>query len=230
MVKTLKKKYNLNMLGLLETKRDVISKYNVARIWGNSTVGWKFVESLGAAGGLLLMWNEMMFQKSNCYKEERWLCIEGVLTKNNFQCANCLVYRTHGREDKWVVWEELSYIVGLCQVSFCLLGDFNEILQVEDSKGVMSLSVSAEEFKTWVQDMQLVDLPLTNRKFTWFRSQSCSRIDRVLVNIEWVEKFPDIRLKGGPRGFVRSLLVDSGGYKSKRGPSTVQESRFLVYP
>ncbi|XP_025669884.1 uncharacterized protein [Arachis hypogaea] len=38
------------------------------------------------------------------------------------------------------------------------------------------------------------------RKYTWFRGRSCSRIDRVLVNIEWTEKFSDIRLKGGPRG------------------------------
>ncbi|XP_025670107.1 uncharacterized protein [Arachis hypogaea] len=46
---------------------------------------------------------------------------------------------------------------------------------------------------------QLLDLPLTDRKYTWFRGQSCSRIDRILVNIEWTEKFSDIRLKGGPR-------------------------------
>ncbi|XP_016186193.1 uncharacterized protein LOC107627894 [Arachis ipaensis] len=200
MVKMLKRKYNINMLGLIETKREDISKYDVGRIWGNSTVGWEFVESDGASGGLLLMWDDMMFQKRNCYKGERWLCVEGVLTKNNFQCAYCLVYGAHEREAKRVVWEELSYIVGLCSLPFCLLGDFNEILQVEDRKGVQSLPVSAEDFKSWVLDMQLVDLPLTDRKFTWFRGQSCSRIDRVLVNIEWVEEFPDIRLKGGPRG------------------------------
>ncbi|KAL4276900.1 hypothetical protein AHAS_Ahas20G0253400 [Arachis hypogaea] len=190
---------NKRMVSLLETKREVISKYDVARIWENSTVGWEFVESVGAAGRLLLMWDDMMFQKSNCYKGDRWLCIEGVLTKNNFQCAYCLVYGAHGREEKRVIWEELSYIAGLCQGPFCLLGDFNEILQVEDRKGLTSFPVSAEEFKSWVQDMQLVDLPLTDRKFTWFRGQSGSRVDRVLVNIEWVEEFPVIRLKGGPK-------------------------------
>ncbi|XP_025661310.1 uncharacterized protein [Arachis hypogaea] len=30
--------------------------------------------------------------------------------------------------------------------------------------------------------------------------QSCSRIDRVVVSIEWIEEFPDIRVKSGPRG------------------------------
>ncbi|XP_072078161.1 uncharacterized protein [Arachis hypogaea] len=41
--------------------------------------------------------------------------------------------------------------------------------------------------------MELVDLELNDRKFTWFRGQSCSRIDRVLVSVEWVEEFPETR-------------------------------------
>ncbi|XP_015959744.1 uncharacterized protein LOC107483651 [Arachis duranensis] len=45
-------------------------------------------------------------------------------------------------------------------------------------------------------DLQLVNLPLNDRKFTWFRGRSCSPIDRVLVSIEWLEEFPDTRLKG----------------------------------
>ncbi|XP_016166702.1 uncharacterized protein LOC107609308 [Arachis ipaensis] len=206
------------MLGLLETKREDISKYDIGRIWGNSSVDWEFVESVGAAGGLLLLWDDNVFQKRNCYKGERWLCIEGVLTKNNFQCAYCLVYGAHGRVAKRVVWEELSYIAGLCQIPFCFMGDFNEILQIEDRKGLQSLPGSAEEFKSWVQDMQLVDLPLTDRKFTWFRGQSCSRIDRVLVNIEWVEEFPDIRLKGGPRGLSDHCPLIVEDIRGRGGP------------
>ncbi|XP_016169513.1 uncharacterized protein LOC107612220 [Arachis ipaensis] len=80
------------------------------------------------------------------------------------------------------------------------MGDFNEIVRVEERKGADSLSRSAEEFKEWIQDMQLVDLPLTDRKFTWFRGRSCSRLDRAMVSVEWLEEFPEIRLKGGPRG------------------------------
>ncbi|XP_057730285.1 uncharacterized protein LOC130945591 [Arachis stenosperma] len=149
------------MVGLLETKREEISVFDVARIWGSSSIGWEYVESVGATGGLLLIWDDIIFQRTNCYKGERWLCVEGP---------------------------------------FLFFGDLNDILQVDDRKGLTSLPSSAEEFKGWVHDMQLLDLPLTDRKFTWFRGRSCNRIDRVLVNIEWVEKYPDIRLRGGPRG------------------------------
>ncbi|XP_015963079.1 uncharacterized protein LOC107487009 [Arachis duranensis] len=157
------------MLGLIETKKEVITKYEVARLWGSSTAGWEFVESVGMAGGLVLIWDDGVFQVIQRYKGERWLCVEGVLTRTNFRCAFCLVYGAHGREAKRGVWEELSYVVGLCQIPFCFLGDFNEILQVEDRKGVTSLLASSKEFKEWVHDMQLIDLPLTDRKYTWFR-------------------------------------------------------------
>ncbi|XP_072087135.1 uncharacterized protein [Arachis hypogaea] len=147
---------------------------------------------------------------NNCYKGDKCLCVEGVLVKNGFRCAFCLVYGAHTREDKLAVWEELSFLSGLYQVTFCYMGDFNEITQVEERKGASTLPVSAVEFKAWMQEMELVDLALSDRMFTWFRGQSCNRIDRVLVSLEWIEEFPDIRLKGGPRGLSDHcpLIVD----------------------
>ncbi|XP_057747266.1 uncharacterized protein LOC130966470 [Arachis stenosperma] len=158
---------------MAKQKEKVLTKFDVARIWGYSSVGWEYVESAGASGGLSLIWDDELFKR----KENR------------------------------VVWEELSYVAGLCQVPFCFFGDFNEILHFKECKRTSSVPVSAEEFENWVQDMQLVDLPLNDRKFTWFRGRSCSQIDRVLVNIEWVEEFSDVRLKGGPRGLSNHCLL-----------------------
>nr|XP_025628468.1 uncharacterized protein LOC112721637 [Arachis hypogaea] len=188
------------MLGLVETKKEIITKYDVVRIWGSNRACWESVSSSGASGGLLLIWDEMIFKLSNCYKGDRWLCIEGMVVKENFHCAVCLVYGPHVRAEKNSMWEELSYIAGLCQVPFCFLGDFNEILHVEERKGATSLSASAKDFKSWINDMELVDLPLNDRKYTWFRGQSCSRIDRSLVSLGWLDVYPETRLRGGPRG------------------------------
>ncbi|XP_016172973.1 uncharacterized protein LOC107615423 [Arachis ipaensis] len=97
-------------------------------------------------------------------------------------------------------------------------GDFNEILHVEDHKGVTSLPASAEEFKSWMHDMQLLDLPFTDRKFTWFRGRSCSRIDRILVSVEWVEEFSYIRLKGGSRDLSDHYPLIVEDIKGREGP------------
>ncbi|KAL4356353.1 hypothetical protein AHAS_Ahas09G0078200 [Arachis hypogaea] len=78
------------MFGLIEIKNEVISKFYIVQFWSNDAVSLEFVGSEGASGGLLIMWDVMMFRLSNCYKRERWLCIEGELTNNNFYLC-CLL-------------------------------------------------------------------------------------------------------------------------------------------
>ncbi|KAL4398722.1 hypothetical protein AHAS_Ahas01G0320300 [Arachis hypogaea] len=95
----------MNMLGLIETNKEVISKFDMVQFWGNEAVSLEFVGSEGASGGLLIMWDVMMFRLSNCYKGERWLCIKGKLTNNNFYLCCLLVYGAHTREEKLAVWK-----------------------------------------------------------------------------------------------------------------------------
>ncbi|XP_025608182.1 uncharacterized protein [Arachis hypogaea] len=218
MVKDLKNKHRLQMLGLIETKRQIVTRFDVTRIWGQGSPGWEYVGSDGASGGLLLIWDEDMFKLNNCYKGERWLCVEGVILTSSFNCAFVLVYGAHDRDEKIQVWEERSYIAGLCQVPCCFMGDFNEIVHIEERRGTTGLTRSAEDFKFWIQDMNLVDLPLTDRKFTWFRGCSCSRIDRVLVSLEWLEEYPEAHLRGGPRGLSDHCPLIVEGRKLRGGP------------
>ncbi|XP_016192510.1 uncharacterized protein LOC107633388 [Arachis ipaensis] len=168
MVKDLKNKHRIHMLGLTETKRQIVTRFDIARVWGQDSPGWEYVGSDDMSGGLLLIWDEAVFKLNNCYKVERWLCVEGEILKNSFNCVFVLVYDAHDRDEEIKVWEELSYIVGLCQVLCCFMGDFNEIVDVEERRGTTGLTRSTEDFKFWIQDMNLVDLPLTDRKFTWF--------------------------------------------------------------
>ncbi|XP_016182575.1 uncharacterized protein LOC107624630 [Arachis ipaensis] len=218
MVKNLKNKHRLDLLDLIETKREIVTRYDVARIWGQDGAGWEYVGSEGAAGGLLLIWDESVFKLNNCYKGKRWLCVEGVLVKCSFNCAFFLVYGAHDRDAKLQVWEELSYIAGLCQVPGCYMRDFNEIVHMKERQGTGVLPRSAKEFKAWIQDMDLMDLPLTNRMFAWFRGRSCSRIDRALVNLEWLEEFLETRVQGGPRRLSDHCPIIVEDKKLRGGP------------
>ncbi|XP_072088687.1 uncharacterized protein [Arachis hypogaea] len=180
-------------------KKELITKFDVVRIWGSDRTCWEFVSSIETSGGLLIMLDGAAFKLYNCYKGDRWLCIEGVVVKDNFHCAICLVYGRHERAEKVSIWEELSYIAGLCQAPFCFLEDFNEILHLEERKGVTTLPASAAEFRTWINDMDLINLALNERTYTWFRGQSCSRIDRSLVSLGWLDVYPETCLRSGLR-------------------------------
>lgn len=70
-----------------------------------------------------------------------------------------------------------------------VLGDFNEVLKPWERKGGTTRSASIREFKFWQSSMDFVDLPLLSRKFTWYRNNSTSRIDRVFVDTDWFDRF-----------------------------------------
>ncbi|XP_016168464.1 uncharacterized protein LOC107611009 [Arachis ipaensis] len=218
MVKDLKRKYSLNMLGLVETKRQLVTRFNILKIWGNGCVGWEYVGSDSASGQSLLMWDDGFFKMRNCYKVERWLCVEGILSETSINCAFFLVYGAHTRDEKLVVWKELSYVAGLFQRPSYFLGDFNEITQVEERRGSDGLPSTTQDFKDWINDMGLVELPITDRKFTWFRGRSCSRIDRALVSLEWLEAFPETRLRGGSRGLSDHYSIIVEDKRQRNGP------------
>lgn len=58
-----------------------------------------------------------------------------------------------------------------------------------------------QDFNNFIDDMELVDFPMLDRRFMWSNAQlseKWSRIDRFLVHPEWVDKFK-LKLWGLPR-------------------------------
>ncbi|XP_015970093.1 uncharacterized protein LOC107493514 [Arachis duranensis] len=241
MVKDLKNNYRLNMLGLVETKRQLVTRFDVLKIWDNGCAGREYVGSDVASGGLLLMWDEGFFKMRNCYKGDRRLNVEGDLSENSINCTFFLVYGAHARDEKLVLWEKLgvfaapyltrSVAAAMCEDNGC---GYVERDGVEETMlwvlsmtkktilwpvgAVSTLQACSQEFKDWINDIGLVDLPITDRKFTWFRGRSCSRIDRVLVSLKWLESFAETRLRGGPRGLSDHCPIIVEDKRIRDGP------------
>jgi hypothetical protein len=57
------------------------------------------------------------------------------------------------------------------------------------------------EFRSFFEDLNLVDLPLLGRHFTWFHANglSMSLIDRVLVSLDWIQLCVNVSLWVCPR-------------------------------
>ncbi|WJX66076.1 hypothetical protein P8452_50669 [Trifolium repens] len=76
---------------------------------------------------------------------------------------------------------------------WCLVGDFNSVVDVSErrSAGLVSFpnsSMEMLEFKQFLEDLEMVDLPLVGRQFTWFHPNglAMSRLDRILVSVGWI--------------------------------------------
>ena len=73
-----------------------------------------------------------------------------------------------------------------------LMGDFNEILHPRERRGASEVTRSMREFQELIQDLQLVDLEI-GHNFTWLRRNAASRIDRVMIEPDFLLPFPRIK-------------------------------------
>ncbi|PNX97198.1 cysteine-rich receptor-like protein kinase, partial [Trifolium pratense] len=75
---------------------------------------------------------------------------------------------------------------------WCLGGDFNAVLKCGERKGSSALNRQAErwEFRQFVEGMELIDVPVTGKKYTWFSAdgKAMSRLDRFLLSEGCIEK------------------------------------------
>nr|KYP50896.1 hypothetical protein KK1_027251 [Cajanus cajan] len=55
---------------------------------------------------------------------------------------------------------------------WCIVGDFNTVRRQDERNGVIGeYGVrDMEEFNSFIRDMELIDIPLVGKRFTWFKS------------------------------------------------------------
>jgi hypothetical protein len=146
----------------------------------------------GLAGGLLILWNPNCFNLINSFFGDGFLGIsverEGVSLNfiNIYSPCNLA-----GKKKLWADLLALKHQSGGGE--WCLGGDFNAILRSSERKGYSADSRQGERlsFSHFVEEMEVIDVPVLGKKFTWFSSdgKSMSRIDRFLLSDGFITKF-----------------------------------------
>ena len=118
----------------------------------------------------------------------------GKFLKENFACAVCVVYAPNSQRDRLELWNTLRDFRQQLNSPLLLMGDFNEVVLIEERRSASQSTKGMAEFRDLIQDMQLFDMPI-NQRFTWMRDNAASRIDRMMVTREFLEKFQNMSVK-----------------------------------
>lgn len=88
-------------------------------------------------------------------------------------------------------WALLRYLSHLQHLTWLCMGDFNEIVDLTEKRGVVTKArEQMEDFQRTLKDCYLSDLGFSRPKFTWNngwhnKGFSQERLDRVVANKEW---------------------------------------------
>jgi hypothetical protein len=114
-------------------------------------------------------------------------------------CFVVNVYAKCNIREKRGLWENiLMSKMGFGDGLWCVLGDFNSVRGINERRAVNSnsndgLTNEMREFDDFLVGLDLIDLPLVGRSFTWFHPNgvAMSRLDRVLISPRWVDMWGD---------------------------------------
>lgn len=164
----------------------------IKRIWGNPDVGFSISSSEGASGGLLTLWNSEIFKPHAITSHKHFILVEGT-QGNGFQCVFLNIYAPNNPISRRNLWMELSLLKSTSQSLWCVGGDFNSIKSISAERvGCTRMDRDMRDFIDFINIMELQDLPLLGREFTWSNFQDVeiqSRIDRFLLSQEFLDKF-----------------------------------------
>lgn len=135
-----------------------------------------------------------------CCSQRNFLLISGIIV-GSFECVFLNVYGPNDLSKRARLWESIVNIRTSFQKPWYMGGDYNEIRNIKDRKGCIRRDSGMIEFNNFINQLELVEVPMLGRRFTWCNSldgERWSKIDRLLLDTIRLEKFR-LQMWGLPR-------------------------------
>ncbi|GKV05101.1 hypothetical protein SLEP1_g17145 [Rubroshorea leprosula] len=178
-----------------ESKMEVCDDRKCKYVWGGDNCRWVMKAAHGKSGGILCLWNSNLFELSKDLVGSGFCGMYGFWGVDKLPCYFLNVYAPCDSLGKQLLWKE---ILDLTEVSdggnWCIGGDFNAIRSREEKRGRHFNNTAMRDFNSFIDEAGLEDLPMTGKKFTWFKTDgsAMSRLDRFLVSTGFLINFPDL--------------------------------------
>ncbi|KAL0308786.1 UNVERIFIED_CONTAM: hypothetical protein Sradi_5820900 [Sesamum radiatum] len=194
-VDTLVREHHIQFLGLIETRVSIV---NVSRIRKNLLHSWSwFDDYVGPAGRIWLTWNNLEIEVEILWVESQIIHCRTTNKRSHTKCLISVLYGDCELISRRTLWATLQSLAGnISDEPWLVLGDFNAVLDDSEVWGRAADTIaSMNEFGQCIMATGLIHLPFTGCPYTWHNCSEGSRslwkrLDRMLVNATWLERWP----------------------------------------
>jgi hypothetical protein len=145
---------------------------------------------------MLIIWDSLEVEVWSTVSQDHMLQIHGRFIQSNEEFYVFNIYAPCDGRAKQELWEALSVRLQVLRgEKICVCGDFNAVQCPEER---MSLRGGAyvndvHLFSMFIDNNDLLDLPLCGRRFTWYKGDgtSMSMIDNFLFFEDWWLQWPN---------------------------------------
>ncbi|KAL8544459.1 hypothetical protein ACS0TY_004856 [Phlomoides rotata] len=151
------------------------------------------------------------------------LVINGFFPADGKRVVLINVYAPCSYAEKKGVWDTIRLVMDqYSEACICVVGDFNAIRSPEErvGRGEVGDVRDMAYFDEFISISNLVDMPLSGRTFTCYRPDgTCkSKLDRILVNSEWIARWLNQILKGLSRTLSDHCPIYMASERKDWGP------------
>ncbi|XP_074278228.1 uncharacterized protein LOC141601821 [Silene latifolia] len=225
----------LGISGLVErgeTSKSKDNGNNICQDWAICTN-----TSLHKGGRIWLIWDPKVYEVT--VYDVTTQCIHSKIMDKARKIAfwYTVVYGLNQLNERDAIWNSLRSYHGRVTGPWLVGGDFNSVMASDERIGGAPVTnAETRPMVQAVQDCNLVDLSAQGAFYTWSNKHEqdtrvYSRIDRVLVNEDWVDIFPESYVHFMPEGtFDHCPCVVSFDFVSQRKGATFNFNMWSLVP
>lgn len=114
---------------------------------------------------------------------------------SGFKFLFTAMYGLHTKVTRSLLWEKVKQLSTHIREPWLIMGDFNSILAQEDRPiGSQVQLAETKDFRECMTHSNITEQHIVWRQYTWNNGHVFSRIDRALVNDEWVIRMPPLQV------------------------------------
>ncbi|XP_074299563.1 uncharacterized protein LOC141630691 [Silene latifolia] len=186
----------LGLFGLLETK---IKGSNWLKVRNNICEDWSICtnNSTHKGGRVWLLWDPTLYQVDILNVTAQCIHSKVVDKSRKVVFWYTLFYGFNKSQEREPLWQALKGFSVLISGPWLVCGDFNSVTETKDRIGGSEVVwPEMAPMRSMMSDCQLYDMKASGSYYTWNNkheneSKVYSRIDRVLMNDQWLSTFPE---------------------------------------
>lgn len=194
------KKEKPHILCLQETKWAVQNARYIKESVGAKLDSHALVLAEGTAGGILLAWDKDMFAEVERKTGKYCVSVDLVANWDSTVIRITGVYGPSANREKSDFFQELKEMKPQIEIPWMVAGDFNVTLDIQDRSNTRYPIAPMMRFRAVVKQLQLINMPLQGRRYTWTREGPMStsvRLDRFLMSMHWESMYPNTVQRAG---------------------------------
>nr|GEZ75771.1 RNA-directed DNA polymerase, eukaryota [Tanacetum cinerariifolium] len=117
-------------------------------------------EEVGNSGGILCVWEATLFKKDYATISDNFVAIYGTWLPSNSKVLFVAIYAPQQVSRKRLLWDYVSSLINRWNGKVVVLGDFNEVQNIDERRGSCFNPTSARVFDQFISASGLVDVKM----------------------------------------------------------------------